>query len=124
IYIYRYKYTYKLVCLKGKIVKLGSQVSTNSSGGFRSDERRSSDTQAYKPPNSKLVKSKASTTQVHSTSPYFHHSNHSASSIGRKKKRKKKIYDISQKTKLEYKIHIQYKNKREKFIVNICIYYI
>lgn len=109
-----------MVCLKGKIVKLGSQVSSNSGGASHSDESKSSDTQAYKPfshdrPTSKLINSKASVTQAQSTSPHFNHTNH----IGKKKKRGDKIFEISKPTKFEHGIHVEFNNESGKFLVSI-----
>ncbi|CAH1758480.1 14716_t:CDS:10 [Entrophospora sp. SA101] len=107
----------KLVCLKGKIVKLGSQVSSNSSGASHSDESKSSDTQAYKQfshdrPTSKLINSRPTATQAQSTSPHFNHTNHN----GKKKKRSDKIFEISKPTKFEHGIHVEYNNESGKFV--------
>jgi hypothetical protein len=112
------------VCLKGKLIKLGSQVSTNGGGGFRPEERRSSETRAYKLPShdrptSKLLNSKTSVTQVHSTSPYFHHNNNSNSNVAKKKKKSDKIFEISKPTKFEHGIHVEYSNESGKFLVSI-----
>ncbi|CAJ0751137.1 8180_t:CDS:10 [Entrophospora sp. SA101] len=106
-----------LVCLKGKIVKLGSQVSSNSSGASHSDESKSSDTQAYKQfshdrPTSKLINSRPTATQAQSTSPHFNHTNHN----GKKKKRSDKIFEISKPTKFEHGIHVEYNNESGKFV--------
>jgi hypothetical protein len=103
--------------LKGKLGKLGNQVSTNG-GAVQSEERRSSDnvTQNERPISTKLEGKKSDVS-------YYNQNNSSMSSLHRKKKGfGNKIVEISKPTEFEHGIHVEYNTESGKFLVSINYY--
>jgi len=101
--------------LKGKLVKLGNQVSTNG-GVVQSEERRSSDSNvtSVERPNSTKFEGKKSDAS------YYNQNNSSTSSLHKKKKGfGNKIVEISKPTEFEHGIHVEYNTESGKFLVSI-----
>jgi hypothetical protein len=105
--------------LKGKLGKLGNQVSTNG-GAVQSEERGSSDgyhNVTNERPSSTKFEGKKSDALC------YNQNNSSTSSLHKKKKGfGNKIVEISKPTEFEHGIHVEYNTESGKFLVNINYY--
>jgi len=109
--------------LKGKFVKLGSQVSTNDGvqpevNDYRDSSRLSGDSPASDRSTSKLAGKKADSSSTWNNG-YYKHNNISASSLGKKKKGT--ALQIGSPTEFEHGLHVEYHHESGMFLVRIDV---